>query len=128
MPRRKTPVHQPEVDAWFAASDSPLADVMRLVRDAVLLADPRVTECIKWTSPTFVYAGNIASISPRARHVVQLMFHRGAEIPGTFPHLTGSGEVARYVNFATADEVNELRSELQSAVRAWCDLKDDRES
>ena len=84
MPSTRQPAHSAEVDAWFADLTHPLEEVMQLVRDTVLLAEPRVAECIKWKSPTFVYEGNIASINPRARRFVQLMFHRGADIPGDF--------------------------------------------
>jgi hypothetical protein len=78
-------VHSADADAWFVAFEHPLLEVMRFVRDAVPRADSRVTECIEWKSQTFVYDGDIASINPGARRFVQLMFQRGAEIPGDFP-------------------------------------------
>jgi hypothetical protein len=63
---------------------------MLSVRD-VLLSEPRVTECMKWQSPTFVYEGNIASIDPHAKQHVTVLFHRGAEIPGKYPLLVADG-------------------------------------
>ena len=54
----------------------------RQVRDVVLAVDPRITETIKWKSPTFVFEGNIASIDPRSKKQVSLMFHQGAKLPG----------------------------------------------
>lgn len=47
----------PEVDAWFATYDNPLKAEVQRVREIVLSADPRDTECIKWKAPTFVYKG-----------------------------------------------------------------------
>lgn len=117
---RASPTYRAEVDEWFAASDHPIDEVMRLIRDTMLQADPRVTECIKWKSPTFVYEGNVASINPRARRFVQLMFHRGAEIPGEFHHLGGGNGTTKYMTFDSPGDVHELRDELQSVVRAWC--------
>lgn len=71
MPRKLATA--PEVDEWFATTSRPLLDVMKAVRKASLEADPRVTESIKWKSPTFEYRSNIASINPRAKRFVQLM-------------------------------------------------------
>lgn len=112
-----------EVDDWFAATDHPQKAVMQAVREAILDADERVRECIKWKTPTFTYNGNIASINPQAKAFVSLMFHRGADIPGEYPSLSGSGNVARYMQFADLAAVAKLKPELQSIVRAWCDFK-----
>jgi hypothetical protein len=113
----------PEVDNWFSTSAHPLKDLMQGLREAILAADPRIEESIKWKSPTFAYKGNIASINPQAKQFVSLMFHRGADIPGDFPHLQGSGEVARYMRFADAADLDARRDELTAIVRAWCELK-----
>ena len=43
-----------EVDEWFEAYDNPMKDVVQAVR-SVILEDERITETIKWKSPTFVY-------------------------------------------------------------------------
>jgi hypothetical protein len=109
-----------EVDAWFAAREHPLTDAMQLARRLILEADPRVTESIKWKTPTFAYRGNIASFNP-AKNLVSLLFHRGAEIPGDFPRLEGDGRLARVMRFADLDEVEQGADELQAVVRAWCD-------
>jgi len=110
----------PEVDEWFAARDHPLGDAMQRVRRLILEADPRVTESIKWKTPTFAYRGNIASFNP-AKNLVSLLFHRGAEIPGDFPRLEGDGRLARVMRFADLAEVEQGADELQAVIRAWCD-------
>jgi hypothetical protein len=93
-----------EVDAWFADRGHPLTDAMQLARQIILDADPRVTESIKWKTPTFSFRGNIVSFNP-AKQIVSLLFHRGAEIPGEFPHLVGDGRLVRTMRFADAGEV-----------------------
>jgi hypothetical protein len=108
----------PDVDAWFTASTHPQTAVMQLVRDAILEADPRVEEGIKWKTPTFMFKGNIASINPQAKAFVSLMLHTGAKIPGDFPSLQGGGDTTRYMQFADAAAVESLKAELQSIVRA----------
>jgi len=97
---------------------------MRAVRDVILSTDPRVTETIKWQSPTFVYQGNIASINPQAKAYVSLMFHRGAEISGDHPELQGGGETARYMRFDSVEDVAAKRPALAAVVRAWCADRD----
>ena len=113
----------PEVDAYLEDLNHPLKDVMQAVRTAILDADERMTETIKWKSPTFVYEGNLASINPRAKAHISLMFHTGAHIPGDFPHLEGGEKVARYMRFPDLETVEARRDELNSVVAAWCDLK-----
>ncbi len=110
----------PEVDAWFAAYQHRLKEAMLRVRE-IVLEDPRMTEAVKWKSPTFVYRGNLASFNPRTKAHVSLMFHTGAAIPGQHPRLEGGGEVARYMRFADMDEVEATAGDLRRIVAAWCD-------
>ncbi|TAL10339.1 MAG: DUF1801 domain-containing protein, partial [Chloroflexota bacterium] len=63
-----------EVDTWFDGSSHPQLELMRAVRGVILSADPRVTETIKWKTPTFAYRGNIVSINPQAKAYVSLLF------------------------------------------------------
>jgi hypothetical protein len=112
----------PEVDRWLEAADGPVAGMMRRARDIILAADGRVTESIKWKTPTFAYRGNIASFNP-SRQLLSIMFHRGAEIPGTHPRLEGDGRLVRTMRFADPDQLEAGRAELEAVVRAWCDWK-----
>ena len=80
----------PEVDQWFEQAGHPQEATMRRARDIILGADGRVSESIKWKTPTFAYQGNIASFNP-SKHAVSIMFHRGAEIPASIPASRGTG-------------------------------------
>src|ERR687891_19234 len=108
----------PEVEAWFEDLDHPRKDVMLEVRRIILRTDRRLTEAIKWKSPTFVFEGNMASIDPRSKKHVSLMFHQGASLPGKHPHLEGGGDTVRYMRFADGAEVKKKRADLEAAVRA----------
>ena len=112
-----------DVDAWMAKYENPMKPVVEAVRAVILGADPRMGECIKWSAPTFTFGGNLASFNPRSKKHASLLFHTGASIPGDFPHLTGTGEVARTMSFADLAEVEARRAELEAIVRAWCTLK-----
>jgi hypothetical protein len=113
----------PEVDDWFRSLDHPMKGVMLEVRRIILGTDRRMGETIKWKSPTFVFEGNMASIDPRSKKHVQLMFHQGAKLPGKHPRLEGGGGTVRYLRFADPDDVKAKRRDLEVAVRAWCELK-----
>jgi hypothetical protein len=112
----------PEVDRWLDESAHPLEATMRRARDVILGADDRVTESIKWKTPTFAYEGNIASFNP-SKNLVSIMFHRGAEIPGEHPRLEGDGKLVRTMRFADLDELEAGRSDLEEVVQAWCEWK-----
>jgi hypothetical protein len=112
----------PEVDRWFEQANHPLAATMQRARDIILGADGRVTESIKWKTPTFAYRGNIASFNP-SKHLLSSMFHRGAEIPGDHPRLEGDGRLVRTMRFAGPGELEAAKADLEAAVRAWCDWK-----
>ncbi len=113
----------PQVDAWFAELDHPLKETMLRVRELILAADPRMGECVKWSAPTFTYEGNLASLQPRAKRFVSLMFHRGLEIPGEHPLPEGDAALVRTMRFVDVEDVKARREALQAVVRAWCELK-----
>jgi hypothetical protein len=112
----------PDVDRWLDEAAHPQEATMRRARDIILGADGRVTESIKWKTPTFAFEGNIASFNP-SRKLVSIMFHRGAEIPGEHPRLEGDGKLVRTMRFASLDELEAGRADLEAAIRAWCDWK-----
>ncbi|HEX2105043.1 MAG TPA: DUF1801 domain-containing protein [Solirubrobacteraceae bacterium] len=95
---------------------------MRRARDIIFGADERVTESIKWKTPTFADKGNIASFNP-SKNVVSIMFHRRSEIPGEHPRLEGDGRLVRTMRFADLAEVEAARADLEAAIRSWCEWK-----
>jgi hypothetical protein len=113
----------PEVERWFREREHPLEDALRRAREIVLGADPRITETIKWKTPTFAYRGNILSFNP-SKNLVSLLFHRGAEIPGEHPRLEGEGDLVRTMRFTDLAEVASGRGDLEAVIRAWCEWKD----
>jgi hypothetical protein len=113
-----------EVDAWLARYENPQKPVVERVREIILDADPRIDEVIKWSTPTFVYRGNLASFQPRAKQFASLLFHEGASIPGAFTRLAGGGEHARYMQITDLADAEAVAAELSAIVRAWCDARD----
>ena len=115
----------PLVDEWFDRYQNPQKPLVDAVRRAVLDADPRVTETIKWQAPTFVYKGNIASFFPKAKAHASLMFHTGASLPDPEGLLEGEGDTSRVAKFADAADLERKREALQGLVRAWIAAKGD---
>lgn len=113
----------PAVDEWLEARNPESAEPMRLAREIILDSHERITETIKWSTPTFLYKGNILSFTP-AKKGVGLMFHRGAEIPGKHPLMTGDGRLVRTMRFDDASDVAAAQGAIQRAVVAWCDWRD----
>lgn len=113
----------PEVDAWFARYQHPEKTAMIYVRDTLLRADPRLTECVKWQTPTFVFEGNLCSIVPNAKRFISLLFHHGALIPGRHKRLQGGGGTARYLRIDNLEDARAAKADLEAIVTAWCDMR-----
>ena len=114
----------PEVDAWFERYTNPQRELVQAVRAAVLDADDRITEAIKWQAPTFIYKGNIASFYPKTKTHASLMFHRGAELDDLDGLLEGEGDVSRVARFLDAEDLERKRAALQRLIRRWIQLRD----
>ena len=114
----------PAVDEWFASYENPQRDLVLAVREAVLDADERVAETIKWQAPTFVYKGNLASFFPKTKTHASLMFHRGAEIPDPDGLLEGEGDVSRVARFLDAGDLAAKKDALEALIRQWIALRD----
>ena len=117
----------PDVDDWLEEYHNPMKPLVERTRDIFLGADDRIGEVVKWSAPTFVYKGNLASFQPRAKQFVSIVFHEGASIPGIHPLLEGSGEHGRFARLADLDDIEARRPELEAIVRAWCDARDGAE-
>ena len=115
-----------DVDAWLERYDSPMKPLLERARDIILGADDRIGEVVKWSTPTFVYKGNLASFQPRAKQFVSILFHEGASIQGDHSLLEGGGEHARYARIADEGELEARRPALEAIVRAWCDSREGR--
>jgi hypothetical protein len=111
-----------DIEKWFATKKPPAEMAMRRVREVILSADPRLTEYLKYGSVHFGYAGDFVTFVQADRKNVNLMFHRGARIPGRFSHLEGTHPSARFMRFADIDEVEKRAAELRKVAVAWCTL------
>src|ERR1700692_1323107 len=111
-----------DIESWFATKKPPAEAAMRRGREVILSADPRLREYMKYVSVHFGYEGDFVTFVQADKKNVNLMFHRGARIPGKFPHLEGTHPSARFMRFVDIDEVEARAGELQRVAVAWCTL------
>jgi hypothetical protein len=115
----------PQVDEFMAKIDHPLKDEMQRVREIILAADNKMTEVIKWGGPTFVYKGNLATLTPRSKRFVNLFFQTGAIIPDGHGILEGDAKEVRVARFHDMKEIEEKAEALKAVVREWIRLQDE---
>lgn len=114
----------PEVDQFMEKLEHPFKVEMQAVREIILSTDTKMTEVIKWGGPTFMYKGNLATLTPRTKRFVNLFFQTGAVIPNPAGLLDGEAQAVRVARFHSLDDIAEKREALEAVVRAWIDLKD----
>lgn len=113
-----------DVDRYLADKQHPLTEEIQALRKIILETDPRMEECIKWSSPTFTYKGNMASFFMNAKKMVSLMFHKGALLPNSSGLLEGEGKEARTARFSNMADIAFKKEALESVVREWINLQD----
>ena len=117
-----------DVDAFLQEKNHPLTNEIQSVQEIILGVDPKITETIKWKSPTFMYKGSIASFFMNAKKFVRLMmFHQGALIDDTYGLLEGNGKVARVPRFMDMDDIEENKDALVSIIKEWISLMDKKQ-
>lgn len=113
-----------DVDRFLAEKEHPLTEEIQRVREIILASDPKITEAIKWKSPTFIYKENIASFFMNAKKFVSLMFHKGALIPDEYGLLEGDGKEARVARFSDMEDIENKKEALMSIISEWVRLKE----
>jgi uncharacterized protein YdeI (YjbR/CyaY-like superfamily) len=115
----------PQVDEFMAKLEHPLKDELQRVREIILAADSKMTEVIKWGGPTFVYKGNLATLTPRSKRFVNLFFQTGAVIRDGHGILEGDAKEVRVARFHNMKEIEEKEEALKAVVREWIRLRDE---
>jgi hypothetical protein len=114
----------PDVETLLAEKQHPMDAEIRRVRE-IILADDRISEAVKWKSPTFMYKGNIASYFLNAKSHVSLMFHKGATIPDPLNLLEGDGKESRVARFTDLADIEAKKEALEAVIAEWIQLRDD---
>lgn len=115
----------PEVDQYLEQKQHPMTAEINRVREIILATDERVEETIKWSSPTFMYKGNIASYFMNAKKFVSLMFHKGATINDPSGLLQGDAKEGRTARFESLEDIEQKKSALEAVIREWIRMQDE---
>lgn len=115
-----------EVDEYLKKKAHPMTAEIERVREIILTTDPTIEETIKWSSPTFMYKGNMASYFMNAKKHVSLMFHKGAMIKDDSGLLQGDGKEGRTAKFSNLEEIESRKTDLERVVREWIRLMDNQ--
>jgi hypothetical protein len=116
----------PQVDEFMAKLEHPLKDEMQRVREIILATDPKMTEVIKWGGPTFMYKGNLATLTPRSKRFVNLFFQAGATIRDAHGILEGDAKEVRVARFHDMKDIDKKEEALKAVVREWIKMRDGR--
>ena len=115
-----------KVDNFLRDKKHPLTKEIELIRKIILSTDSRIEETIKWSSPTFMYKGNIASFFMNAKKFVSLMFHKGATLKDEFGLLVGDGKEARVARFSDIEDIENKKEALQRLIKNWIIMMDNK--
>jgi len=73
-------VRSADVDAYMDALEHPLASQVARLRFAILSADPRINESLKWNAPSFYIDDHFATFNLHYPDRVQIVLHAGAKV------------------------------------------------
>ena len=118
------PNRNPQVDDLLRKKKNPMTAEIERVREIILETSDKIEETVKWSAPTFLYKGNIASFYMNTKQHVSLMFHTGASITDKYGILEGDGNVSRVAKFADKKDIERKKKALQSIIKEWIKLKD----
>jgi uncharacterized protein YdeI (YjbR/CyaY-like superfamily) len=114
----------PKVDDFLKKKRHPMNDEIQLVREIILNVNDKIQEDIKWSVPTFVYKGNMASYFLNAKKFVSLMFHKGALIKENSGLLEGNGKEGRVARFIDVADIRRKKKGLEGVVKEWIKMQD----
>lgn len=119
------------VDDFMARLEHPLKAEIEALRDAVLRADDRIKESIKWNAPSFYVSEHFATFKLRPPGTVQLVFHRGAKVRADDASadledpagiLAWAAKDRCVATFSDLKDIEAKKVALTAIVRAWLDF------
>jgi len=124
--KRSTPAAD-DVEAFLASLEHPAKQDILDLRQAILGADGRITEGIKWNAPSFRTSEYFATFHLRAKEGVQIILHLGAkkrdtpgfgiEDPDSLLEWLGKDRAS--VKFRDAKDVQAKRVAFVNVIRQW---------
>lgn len=94
------------VESWFdLLAEGPRATAREL-QTAVVQAEPRLMQTVKWGNLVFMSSGVNAMAIAVHRHHVHLQFFNGTVLAVQYPQLEGSGKTVRHLGVRVGQTVD----------------------
>jgi hypothetical protein len=105
-----------DVSQYIENIDSPLREIVEVLRQTVKETSMEFKEEMKWNVPTYSINKNVCSITAHTHHV-NLQLFKGAALEGA-SKLEGTGKDMRHLKYAALREVKvaEIKKYLKQAV------------
>jgi hypothetical protein len=115
-----------KVNAYMNALEHPFKAEVQALREIIVGADPKISERIKWNSPSYYYDVDMAAFNLRAKGFVQIIFvfHKGQMIHESQGLLQGTWKDRREARFTSMDDIRAKQGALEQVVRDWVALVD----
>ena len=117
----------PDVDSFLRELRHPSKNAIEAVRRIILGVSPKISEGIKWNSPSFRTTEYFATVNVR-KDQVWLILHLGAKVRDNSSEMkiADPDEVLKWLakdrallTFADAKDVQTKKSALQKIIREW---------
>jgi hypothetical protein len=110
-----------DVNDFMLQLAHPLKAEIEAVR-AIIKANPKIAEQVKWNAPSFFYVEDLATIHVKAKQHVHLIFHHPAIVKIKSALLEGDYKDRRMMYFENMKEVKARKKELARIINELIDL------
>ena len=123
-----TEVAAKSVSAYLAALEHPHKKGVQALREAILGADARIREEVKWNAPSFYIDDHFLTFRLSPGAIFQLIFHRGAKAKGNQKkfHLEDPKGLLKWaaedrciMTFESDADAKAKRAEVAKMVKDW---------
>ncbi|MCT9935026.1 DUF1801 domain-containing protein [Planotetraspora sp. A-T 1434] len=118
-------INTEKVDDFMSKLDHPFKAEIEAVRAVIMGASPGIEEDIKWGGPSFYYKEDMASINPRVKNYVPIIWHKGALLSDDSGLLEKGPKGRAYIKFHSMAEIEANKAVLTKLINDWVALMDE---
>lgn len=111
-----------KVDQFMQELKHPLKEEMKAVIRIIREAGPGLEEDIKWGGPSFDYKEPMATLNPRVKDFVAIIFHKGELLEDGSGVLEPGPKGKAYAKFYSMSDVTKHKGNLAKVVKQWIKL------
>jgi hypothetical protein len=111
-----------KMNTFMDKLEHPLKKEMEKVISIITAADPKIESDIKWGGPGFKFKEDMASINPKIKNYVMVVFHKASLLNDGFGFLEEQTKGKAYAKFYNMADVDQHATGLKKAVKAWVNL------